>query len=339
MSAPTLGAAVEEFLVEAVAGRGREGVRLTLDQLDNGTPANKVIVDLLAVAQREVGEHWQRNEWSVADEHLATAVAQKSLDALSGSIPREVARGDVVVVCAEGDWHSLPAQMLAEGLQLRGINVAFLGASTPVDHVEMLLDRRRFDAVAVSCTIPLFFDGVARLVSAAHRRGIPVIAGGRSFGVDERRAAHLGADAWASAADDAALVIEQWRTTPPPTFRAQSPPPDAVDALDEQDDAIAGRALTTLRNVFPPMGSYTDEQLARTREDLVSILGYVRAALLVDDAGVFHQFIDWLGVMLGARGVPADALDHSLAALSPSLAAIDPRAGQLIDDARTNRQH
>ena len=333
-----LGPSVEGFLREAVVGHGREGVRLTLDLLDNGTPADNLIVDLLAAAQREVGERWLCNEWSVAEEHLATGVAQKALDAVAGAVVPPAAHGDVVVACAEGDWHSLPAQMFAERLQLRGFNVSFLGASTPVDHVETLLNRHQFDALAVSCNVPLFFDGVARLVAAAHRQGVPVIAGGRALGGDERRAAHLGADAWGSGADDAALVIEGWRTTTPSTFRVKSPPPGAVDVLGEQAGAIAERAFTALLTTFPRLASYTTEQRLRTNEDLVFIVQFARAALMVDDATVFHQFIDWLDALLSARGVPPAALDQGLAALSPLRADIDPRVGQLADDARLRRQ-
>jgi methanogenic corrinoid protein MtbC1 len=324
-------ASVDGFLLEAVAGRGREGVRWTLDLLDNGTPADDVIVDLLAVAQREVGSRWQRNEWSVADEHLATAVTQKSLDAVAGTVVPPTARGNVVVACAEGDWHSLPAQMFAERLYLRGFEVSFLGASTPVDHVEALLGRHQFDALAVSCNVPLFFDGVARLAVAAHRQGTPVIAGGRALGGDDRRAAHLGADAWAAGADGAAAVIERWRANPPTAFRVQSP---AVDVLQERADAIAERAFSALFSAFPQMASYTTDQLSRTREDLVFIVQFARAAVMVDDATVFHEFIDWLGTLLSSRGVPSAALDEGLAALSPLLSDIDPRAGLLVEDAR-----
>jgi methanogenic corrinoid protein MtbC1 len=44
-----------------------------------------------------------------------------------------------VVTCAEGEWHSLPARMVAEVLRLHGWQVTFLGASTPADHLRRLL--------------------------------------------------------------------------------------------------------------------------------------------------------------------------------------------------------
>jgi methanogenic corrinoid protein MtbC1 len=333
----TPGASVQRFLDEALAGHGHEGVRLSLELLDSGAPADSVIADLLAAAQVEVGERWLRNEWSVADEHLATAVAQKALDAVAGSAPLPATGSNVVVACAVGDWHSLPAQMFAERLSLRGCRVSFLGASTPVDHVEALLGRQQFDALAVSCNVPLFFDGVASLAAAAHRQGTAVIAGGRGLGSDERRASMLGADAWAEGADEAALVIDGWRATPPTTFRERLPAPAAAGALQEQVEAVADQAVAALLLALPRMETYTAAQLERTREDLVYIVLFVRAALMVEDATVLHHFIDWVAALLDARGVPLAALDQSLAVLSPLLAAVDPSAGELIDHALARR--
>lgn len=41
--------------------------------LDAGTAPTQVITDVIAVAQRAVGGRWQRGEWTVAEEHAATA--------------------------------------------------------------------------------------------------------------------------------------------------------------------------------------------------------------------------------------------------------------------------
>src|SRR4028119_1045642 len=129
--------------------------------------------------------------------------------------PVPVSRGHVLVACAEGDWHSLPAQAIAEVLRTRGWDVSFLGASTPASHVGFYLDRRPATAVAVSCSggppplgrrqpggvapaavvgshrarrpptavavscsVALSLMGVRQLVEVAHERRIPVLAGG-----------------------------------------------------------------------------------------------------------------------------------------------------------------
>lgn len=328
-------ALVEAYLSEAVEGHGRAAAWLALDQIDRGSRCEDVIVDLLAASQHEVGERWLANEWTVADEHLASGSTQHALDAVASTVDVPEPAGSVLVVCAEGDWHSLPSQMLAEMLRARGYDVAFLGASTPAEHVLDLVRRRRPDAVAISCNLPLFFPGVARLADAAHTHGIPVLAGGRAMGTDESRARLLGADAWVPGLDSAVEMLHRWQQEPP----AVRPEPTRLDAsaglLDVDANDVADQAFDQLIRAFPRMSSYDDAQLARTREDLAFITRFAAAALLVADPTVLGEFLGWLGELLANRGVPARALEAGLDVLTPLLAARDSRAGRLLVEIRS----
>ncbi len=225
--------------------------------------------------------------------------------------------------------------MLAEMLRARGYAVAFLGASTPVDHVLDLVRRRRPDAVAVSCNLPLFFPGVARLADAAHMYGIPVLAGGRAMGTDESRARLLGADGWAPGLDGAGDLLHRWRQEPPVVPAIPTRLDEGAQLLDAGADAVADDAFDELTRAFPPMSAYDDAQLARTREDLAFITRFVAAALLVGDPTVLTEFLGWLGLLLANRGVPPRALEAGLDVLAPMLARSDSRAGQLMAEVRS----
>ncbi|MCU1369838.1 MAG: hypothetical protein JWO77_1032 [Ilumatobacteraceae bacterium] len=316
---------VAEYLDLAVLGRGVDAVRFALDHLDRGATVEALIVDVLAAAQRESGERWQRNEWSVADEHLVSGVTQRTLDAVAGTMEERPAAGSVVVACAEGDWHSLPAQMGAELLRARGFAVSFLGASTPADHVARLLDRHRPDALVVSCNLPLFYAGVIRLADAAHGAGVPVVAGGRAVRTPSRARA-LGADAWGA---DIAAVAPQIRGLAGRPQRSPRSPSAPVALLDAESRNLASRACDAMVAAHPFMRRFDDRQLARAREDLAYTVRYVAAAALVDETGVLVEYLDWLRTVLAARGVPATAIVAGLETLIPLVAAIDPAAGQL----------
>lgn len=328
---------VEEYLAVAVEGHGREAARMALGLIDRGVTFEDVVVDLLAASQFEVGERWLGNQWTVAEEHLVSGSTQHALDAVASTVETPSAATAVVVVCAEGDWHSLPAQMLAEMLRARGIDVAFLGASTPVEHVEDLVSRRRPAALAVSCNLPLFFAGVTRLADAAHRLAIPVLAGGRAMGTDPDRARLLGADAWVPDLDAAVDVLHGWQQEPPRVSPERTRVDDAAVLLDRAADEIADEAFVALQAAFPAMTSYTDSQLARTHEDLAFITRFVAAAQLVEDPGVLAEFLDWLTELLGNRGVPSRALEAGLDVLTPLITARDRRARTLVDHVRATR--
>lgn len=315
---------------DAFAGRGKEASRVALALLDDGVSSDDIVNDLLASAQRAVGERWLHNECTVADEHLVSGATQKALDAVALSIDPTATDGLVVVACAEGDWHSLPAQMLAELLRAHGFEVVFLGASTPSAHVSSLLDRRPPDALAVSCTLPMFFTGVTRLADVAHRHGVPVIAGGRALGDGPDRALRLGADGWASRIDGALTVLRDWQRNPPTL--ATDPirlDPRALQ-LERRAPEVGAAAFVTLAAAYPAMGAYNADQLARTSEDLVYITRFIAAGRLVDDPTVVSEFFAWLVILLAARGIPAGAVTAGLRALAPLIEEVDPEAAPLV---------
>jgi methanogenic corrinoid protein MtbC1 len=331
--------AVEAYLQQAIGGDGRGGVRLALDLIDDGVPSNDVIVDLLGQAQREIGERWLANGWTVADEHLVSGVSQKALDAVANATEPPPPTGFLVMACAEGDWHSLPAQMMAEMLRGRSFAVAFLGASTPVDHVAALLSRQRPDALAVSCSLAPFFGGVTRLADAAHRLNIPVLAGGRALGHGPTRAMGLGADAWAAEIDDAVTVLRGWQREPPDVCPEPAPLSTAAVQLDASAARIASEAFESLSAGYPPMASFDDSQLALTRESLAYITQFIAAARLVADPTVLTEMLRWLRTFLVSRGVPRTALDAGLEALAPIIERIDPGAAQLALDEMAGQQY
>jgi methanogenic corrinoid protein MtbC1 len=293
MTTPDITEMMEPYLQHAIAGDGRAGVATAIELLDRGVPSDSVIVDLLGGSQREVGERWLVNKLTVADEHFASGITQKALDAVSNAIDVPSTDGNVIVACAEGDWHSLPAQMFAELLHSRGFTVAFLGASTPVDHVAGMLRRRRPDALAVSCNLPLFFGGLTRLADAAHAEGIPVIAGGRALGDGPDRAIHLGADAWAAGIADAEPILRTWLhnapavaavpmtsdpaalfsasaphpRSPPEHSKTYPPPTRPWPAIPPLNWTALGKTSSSSPSSWPPPGSLTIPMYSPTFSD------------------------------------------------------------------------
>lgn len=327
-------ASVDGYVTDAVNGERRSAVRTTLDMFDSGVPHNRVIVELLAAGQREVGERWHRNQLTVADEHVATGVSAAALDALVSEVDEPAGNGHTVVVCAEGDWHSLAAQMFGESLRSLGVGVTILGASTPGPYVAELLASRGDDSLAISCSLPIFFPGVIKLIDIAHAQGLPVIVGGRALGADGTRAARLGADAWAETADEAAVILRQWRVEGAPDQRtAASPDVRALHMMDRAT-AVAQATFAGLVARFPPMADYDSDQLARTHEDLTFNVQFLAAALLTSDSTVFTEYLDWLQNLLAGRGVPATALPAGLSALRPIVEHDYPDAVAVLDAGR-----
>jgi methanogenic corrinoid protein MtbC1 len=135
--------------------------------LEAGVTVQELVLNLLGPAQAEVGRRWETNQWSVADEHAATAISDAILATLAWRVDAPDDHGQVVVTCAEGEWHSLPARMAAEVLRLQGWPVTFLGAFTPADHLRRFLTEVRPTGVLISCSVPIYLVGAQRSIQAA----------------------------------------------------------------------------------------------------------------------------------------------------------------------------
>ena len=316
-------------LLELIVARDREALVEAVVEVarDDGLGA---VIALLAGVQREVGRRWQDLDWSVADEHAATALADLALAAAALGYPMgEPALGTVVVTCAEEEWHVLPARMFAEQLRADGWDVVFLGASTPAGHLTRYLARRSVVAVGVSCSVPVHLPGARRSIGAAHEVGIPVMAGGAGFGTTPARALAVGADAWATSIEQAHRTASAWSGGAPPLARPTDDREQLALAADRQ--VVVEEAMADLAVHFPEMGAYSPWQVKKAREDLDYIVRFVEAALLTDDDTIVVEFVGWLVPLLSARGVPPNAVLLGIKSLRRCLPRDHESAARLLE--------
>ncbi|MGW6936027.1 cobalamin B12-binding domain-containing protein [Lentzea sp. NPDC054927] len=294
-----------------------------------------VLLDVVGAVQQRVGREWAANRISVAQEHAITAINERAVAALSITRPRRApVHGRVTVACVDGEWHALPARLLAEVLSLRGFAVDYLGAQVPAPHLITYLHRTNPDVVALSSSIATRLPAAHATMTACQATGVPVMVGGAAFGADGGHARRFGANAWAADARSAAdMLLSQ--TIPVPNAPHQ--PIDDLPHLADQEYTLVKRSSGELvRSVYrgleerlPAMRSYSDEQRQHTAEDLAHIVDFLATALYVDDDALFRTFLSWTGEVLNARGVPAQVLEPALDLLAAQLRDF-PRAQRML---------
>jgi methanogenic corrinoid protein MtbC1 len=343
-AAPPAGATVEwhaDRLWEAVLDVDeRAGVDHVLGALEAGVDPEDVLLEVVGAVQRRIGQAWADNTISVAQEHAATAINERVVASIAHRLPRPAAdRGRVTVACVDGEWHALPARLLAEVLSLRGFRVDYLGAQVPTPHLITHLHRTSPDVVALSGSIPTRLPVAHATISACQSAGIPVMVGGAAFGPDGRYARLLGAQAWAP---DARAAADRLVTDPLPRPQTPHQPIDDLPHLADQEyTMVSRRSAQLVRTVFagleervPAMRDYTDLQRQHTAEDLAHIVDFLAAALYVDEAPLFTGFLTWTADILAARGVPSASLVPAVDLLADELRDF-PRATAALAAART----
>ncbi|MFV2173599.1 B12-binding domain-containing protein [Actinomadura sp. LOL_016] len=321
---------------------------LVTAMLDDGADPEDVLLDAIAPLQARVGSEWAANRITVAQEHSATAVNERVIGAVAhhpAARRRTADRpGRIAVACIDGEWHALPARLVAEVLRLRGWQVDYLGAQVPTPHLIAHLHRTAPIAVALSSSIATRLPSAHQAITACQATGTPVLAGGAAFGHDGRYAALLRADAWAPDARAAAdRLAEGPLPKPPPVHRIIDDLPHLADHayahVTRTAPELIRNVLTGLRSRLPAMADYTDEQQDRTAEDISHIVDFFATALYLDDSELFTGFMTWTIDILTVRHVPAQSLLPALDLLSEQVTDY-PRATALLARAHaTVREH
>lgn len=332
-----------DLFFEALASRDeREALAVALGALEAGVGEEGVLLDVIAAAQRRVGAEWAANRFSVAQEHAATAISERVIAAVMTrpDLPAERGprRGRITVACTDGEWHGLPARLLAELLTVRGWRVDYLGAHVPGPHLIAHLHETGPDAVALSSSLSTRLPAAHAMITACQAAAVPVIVGGAAFGADGRYARLLGADAWAADARAAADRLAAPLGRPRPPHQVVEDLPHLLDQeytmISRSRAGIVSDVLAELPQRFPAMRAYTEQQMQYTAEDIAHIVDHLAGALYVDDQELFTWFVVWTASILKARHVPPHALDAGLTVLESRLRDF-PRALRFLAAGRS----
>ena len=98
-------------------------------------PLEIVCLNLLQAGLEKIGQGWYTNQISVQQEHYASEIAIKKLQALISAAPHPNSPQKILVGCPPGEFHSISALMITLLLRYRGWDVIYLGANIPTDQI------------------------------------------------------------------------------------------------------------------------------------------------------------------------------------------------------------
>lgn len=157
-------------------------------------PTEQFLVEVVAPALREVGDRWERKEFRIAHERVATGAARGLLFSLARLHPPREQLGAVVVAAPRGERHELGAMMAAMLASLRGFTVLYLGADVPENEIAYVSEVRHVELVLLSVVnlSPAEVRQVARSLSTTVPAGTRIISGGAaSIPVSGTRIEHM----------------------------------------------------------------------------------------------------------------------------------------------------
>lgn len=146
-----------------------------------------------------IGEAWQENKVSVAQEHIATTIAHSILAReFAHAQPEPRVNRKAVLACVEGNHHALGLQMVADAFELQGWEVRNIGANTPTSALVRFVREDDPHLVGLSAAMPHHLPAargaIARLHSELGEACPPLMLGGYAINQFEPLSTMLGAD-------------------------------------------------------------------------------------------------------------------------------------------------
>lgn len=174
----------EQYLLSLLAGDRSVCRTIALGLLDRNIPLLTLYTDLFQRSMYEVGDRWERNQISVATEHIATSITE-SVMALS--YPRLFAHPktgkSVIVSCVVNEHHQIGGRMVADYFEMQGWDSHFAGANQPLADLLRYIRERQPDVVALSAAIydsvPKLQETVDAILNCSNK--VNVIVGGQAF--------------------------------------------------------------------------------------------------------------------------------------------------------------
>ena len=158
--------------------------KMVQELLDQGIEIKLLYRQLFEKTLYQVGELWERNQISVAKEHLVTAITENLLNLVYPHLFRKKTVSKKAVICsAANEYHQVGGKMVADIMELNGWDTYFLGANIPVDQVVSFIDEKKPDLVGLSLSIYFNFPSLKKEIEAiqAHFPDLDIIVGGQAF--------------------------------------------------------------------------------------------------------------------------------------------------------------
>ena len=195
-------------------------------------PVEKVCVDLLQKGLAAIGDGWYKGNITVQQEHFASVLAVRRLEALLAATPAPTRNGRLLVGCPPEEAHTFIPLILSLLLRRRGWDVIFLGANIPQQDFVLTIQTARPQLVVLTAQLLFTAAGLRELADVFYEARIPMAYGGMIFSQLPLTQHCISGHYLGNSLDQAIELIEQLMVSPRLPLRATPLSRQYEDALD-----------------------------------------------------------------------------------------------------------
>jgi methanogenic corrinoid protein MtbC1 len=272
-------------------------------------PAEVVCLELLQKGLAEIGEGWYQGDITVQQEHFASELAIRRMEALIAAASPPIRPERVLIGCPAEEEHTFSLLLLTLLLKRGGFSVLYLGANIPVERLKPTIAATKPHLVIMSAQQ---LHAAATLLEAAlvlQKQGVRFAYGGLVFNLlpalrQRIPGYHLGENL-----ESATRAVERILTSPPiqPDIEVASESYHlALEHYREREALVEAHAWKVMQSKGISRGyiAVANANLARN----------IMAALALGDMSFIDVDIDWMVGLLSNHRLPTDLLRDYLVA-------------------------
>lgn len=131
---------------------------------------DSMIQDVLLPVLVRIGDAWEQGDITVFQEHYSTQFLMQRCLSFFHIFPTDTSIPKVLSLCPSGEQHQVGLLMFSLFLRKRGIDVLYLGADTPYEGIDKLIESQNIRFVCISATLSQNLKQALRFVEGLSSR-------------------------------------------------------------------------------------------------------------------------------------------------------------------------
>jgi DNA-binding transcriptional MerR regulator len=292
-------------------------------------PLETVCYKVLQQGLTEIGEGWYKGRVTVQQEHFASALALRQLEALLSSLPAPTRNGRLIVACPPNELHTFSPLIISLMLRRQGWDVVYLGANVPLDRMEASVAQIRPLLVIMPAQTLVAAASLLPMAKKLHEMSVPLAFGGIVFNHIPQVVEAIPGHFLGKSLEQAPQVVEKLLQTSSPlgkVKKASKVYEDAYQHFVEERSAIEAQLHS-----LPELSDQPIRLLNNTNNEFGN---NIEAALRLGDLAMISSNLDWVkGLLLNShQRLSENALNTYLQAYQKvAKSVLDKRAAPIFD--------
>jgi DNA-binding transcriptional MerR regulator/methylmalonyl-CoA mutase cobalamin-binding subunit len=290
-------------------------------------PVEMVCLEVLRRGIVDIGSRWYRGEATVQQEHFASGLVLRRLEALIAASPAPTRSERILVGCPAQEDHVIALLMTTLFLRRHGLDVIYLGANVPLADLEKAGKRIKARLVILIASQLHTAANLAEAARMIRAEGIPLAFAGsiftRRIGLIESIPGYYLGDRLSRVAQEVEAVLK-YPGLPTEISPVSNEYQQAKIKIEDRQSTIKAEIWNELKN------NSIDEHTLRVAND--ALIQDILAALTFNNIEILQDEIDWVGALITQQGLSNKLLPEYLRVFANAIDRQTGEAAKLVSD-------